>query len=71
MANLRTSSKLGGAIQASPIPLLLAVPALAARAPSAAPSLDQLQDLIKAVPVPLVEGKQGTMRGQVTKAKAA
>ncbi len=52
-------------------PLLLAMPALVVQATPAAPSLDQLQVLFKAIPVALVEGKQGSMRGQVATAKAA
>lgn len=51
--------------------LLLVVPALLAQATPASPSLDQLQELFKAIPVALVDGKPGAMRGQVAKAKAA
>ena len=54
------------------MPLLLFVlPALVAQVAPAAPSMDQLQELLKAVPVALVDGKGGAMRGQVAKVKAA
>lgn len=50
---------------------LLALPALVAQATPAPPSMDQLQELLKSIPVALVEGKGGSVRGQVVKAKAA
>jgi len=50
---------------------LLALPALVAQVSPAAPAMDQLQELLKAIPVALVDGKGGAMRGQVAKVKAA
>ncbi len=51
--------------------IFLALPALlAVQAPSPAPSLDQVQQLIMAIPTALTNEKRGSMRGLVAKAKA-
>jgi len=51
--------------------LLFALPALVVQVSPAPPSMDQLQELLKAIPMALVEGKGGGMRGQVVKVNAA
>lgn len=52
--------------------LLIAPPALMAQAlpPVAPPALEHVQDLLEAIPEALIDGKPGTMRGLVAKAKA-
>ena len=53
------------------MPLLIALPALVAQAPVAAPqAFDQLQELLEAIPEALIDGKRGAMPGLVGKAKA-
>jgi hypothetical protein len=50
---------------------MLALPALVATQPPAAPSsIDQVQNLVRAIPEALLSEKRGTMRGLVAKAKA-
>ena len=51
--------------------ILLALPALVATQASSAPqSIDQVQDLVGAIPMALINEKRGAMRGLVAKAKA-
>lgn len=51
--------------------LLLVLPALvAAQAPPAPLPIEHVQDLLRAIPVALVDGKRGAMRGLVAKARA-
>ena len=51
--------------------ILFLLPALVAQAPSATASLDGLQDLVKAMPESLVDGKASALKGQLAKARAA
>lgn len=55
--------------------LLLVLPALApalvaVQAPSTALPIEYVQDLLRAIPVALIDGRRGAMRGLVLKAKA-
>lgn len=49
---------------------VLALPALVAPAPAAPPTLDQLQELLEAIPEALIDRKPGAMPGLVAKAQA-
>ncbi len=52
--------------------LLFALPALVfAQAPAAPGALEPMQELLKAIPAALIEGKRSSMPGLVAKAKAA
>lgn len=50
--------------------LLLAPPALTAQAPVASPTLDPLQELLEAIPEALIDGRPGSIRTLVAKARA-
>lgn len=50
--------------------ILLLLPALVAQAPFAPATLDQLQDLLEAIPEAVIDGKTGNLKGLLAKARA-